>query len=214
MVTLKYKYYQHRYLVYTQIVLAWLSRSCIFQHLLCDTLTSSATFHTPEVTKQSWKLRCPVQKHLVIRTKTYTKASENKENHYNGNTWDYLNKREILRPVSINGTMLNLHRVWTDKGRVCVCMFAYHWAVVWCLCLPVGWSYLIVQILQRNSKREERVEKDKCLGSSLNTKTVTKILLSEQSHAESQVCVFAAKSIIFETRDKIKWTCSMCRGVV
>lgn len=26
---------------------------------LCDTRTSSATFHTPEVTKQSWKLKCP-----------------------------------------------------------------------------------------------------------------------------------------------------------
>lgn len=28
-------------------------------HLLCDTLTSSVTFQTPEVTKQSWKLKCP-----------------------------------------------------------------------------------------------------------------------------------------------------------
>ncbi|TNN58264.1 hypothetical protein EYF80_031504 [Liparis tanakae] len=27
--------------------------------LLCDTRTSSATFHTPEVTKQSWKLKWP-----------------------------------------------------------------------------------------------------------------------------------------------------------
>lgn len=26
---------------------------------LCDTLTSSVTFQTPEVTKQSWKLKCP-----------------------------------------------------------------------------------------------------------------------------------------------------------
>lgn len=28
-------------------------------HLLCETLTSSVTFQTPEVTKQSWKLKCP-----------------------------------------------------------------------------------------------------------------------------------------------------------
>jgi len=35
-----------------------------FYYLLCDTLTSSATFHTPEVTKQSWKFRCPEQKRL------------------------------------------------------------------------------------------------------------------------------------------------------
>lgn len=42
---------------------------CLCCYSLCDTLTSSATFHTPEVTKQSWKLRCPVEKH-VIRTIT------------------------------------------------------------------------------------------------------------------------------------------------
>lgn len=28
-------------------------------HLLWDTLTSSVTFQTPDVTKQSWKVRCP-----------------------------------------------------------------------------------------------------------------------------------------------------------
>lgn len=28
-------------------------------YLLWDTLTSSVTFQTPDVTKQSWKLRCP-----------------------------------------------------------------------------------------------------------------------------------------------------------
>lgn len=32
------------------------------RYSLCDTRTSSATFHTPDVTKQSWKLRCPVQR--------------------------------------------------------------------------------------------------------------------------------------------------------
>lgn len=37
-------------------------------HLLCDTLTSSATFHTPDVTKQSWKLRCPAQKKCAFMT--------------------------------------------------------------------------------------------------------------------------------------------------
>lgn len=31
-------------------------------HLLCDTLTSSVTFQTPDVTKQSWKLKCPKER--------------------------------------------------------------------------------------------------------------------------------------------------------
>lgn len=45
-----------------------------FFHLLCDTRTNSATFHTPEVTKQSWKLRCPVQTRKQSRLYKYTQT--------------------------------------------------------------------------------------------------------------------------------------------
>lgn len=42
---------------------AWLTaRVPAEKDSLCDTRTSSATFHTPEVTKQSWKLKWPGRK--------------------------------------------------------------------------------------------------------------------------------------------------------
>lgn len=50
---------------------------------LCDTRTSSATFHTPEVTKQSWKLKCPGDKKrakendMCTHTYTHTKTLPN-----------------------------------------------------------------------------------------------------------------------------------------
>lgn len=37
--------------------------------------------------------------------------------------WIIQTKRKILRPISINCTMLILHRVWTDRGRVCVYVY-------------------------------------------------------------------------------------------
>lgn len=67
-------------LVHAQIKIFYGSHASvvsIFNYLLCDTLTSSATFHTPEVTKQSWKLRCPVQKMMSLGHTVHTPISPN-----------------------------------------------------------------------------------------------------------------------------------------
>lgn len=76
-----YKYSDNGTYVHTRITYFVFYASVVstFQYLLCDTLTSSATFHTPEVTKQSWKLRCPVPKSDVIRTYVYTQQPQRKK---------------------------------------------------------------------------------------------------------------------------------------
>lgn len=106
---------------------------CRCHYLLCDTLTSSATFHTPEVTKQSWKLRCPVQRWCDQDIHIHKRAQWN----WNTHTHTYTPAHTKEKPPKITFLWEGNHLQLCLWINICVSVFA-NWIHNWKMLRPIS----------------------------------------------------------------------------